>query len=208
MTGSKSRFDGHLAEALRCLETFDASGYPFALRHVWIVCVSAFDLYLTELVSEVGLRLIDREPPTLTANLRQVQFPLGGVMSISSLSPTERLLYYKDGIYSAVQFKSFYKPEKVSEALSYIWTCPPKEKWTRILGRMQQTGRYAERTEEELRNELTLIGDRRDLIAHSVDSLPGSDGPNPVERDDAVRVIEFMADLALGIDLETEAQLL
>ena len=68
-------------------------------------------------------------------------------------------------------------------------------------------GRYDERTEEDIRDELTLIGDRRDLIAHSVDTAPGAEGPNPVDRLDAVRVIEFIKDLATSIDLETEAQL-
>jgi hypothetical protein len=207
MTEAKSRFDRHVDEAQLCLATFDATGNAFALRHVWIVCVSAFDLFMTELVSEIGLRLIDHDPPLLTANLRQVQFPLDSVIGINALSPTERLLFFKDRIYATVQYKSFYKPDKVSEALSYIWTCAPKEKWAKILARLKATGRYADRTEEDLRNELTLIGDRRDLIAHSVDTLPGAEGPNSVEREDAVRVIEFITDLAMGVDLETVAQL-
>ncbi|WID96436.1 hypothetical protein QO058_27570 [Bosea vestrisii] len=122
------------------------------------------------------------------------------------MEPTERLLFFKDRIYATVQYKSFYKPDKVSEALSYIWTCPPKEKWARILARLKETGRHVGRTEENVRDELTLIGDRRDLIAHSVDTPPGAEGPNPVERADAVSVIEFIVDLATGVDLETEAQ--
>ncbi|MFH3480567.1 hypothetical protein [Xanthobacter variabilis] len=207
MTDAKARFDRHVCDAHLCLSTFDAVGNAFALRHIWIVCVSAFDLYMTELVCEIGLRLIDRDPPLLTASLRQVQFPLDSVISINALSPTERLLFFKDRIYTAVRYKSFYKPDKVSEALGYIWTCAPKEKWAKILDRLKATGRYAGRTEEDIRDELTLIGDRRDLIAHSVDTLPGAEGPNLVERADAVRVIEFITDLATGVDLETEAQL-
>lgn len=207
MTEAKVRFDVHLAEAHVCLETFDSTQNNFALRHVWVVCVSAFDLYMTELVSEAGLRWIDRSPPVLTPNLRQVQVPLERVMGIDSLTPTERLLFYKDHVYSAVQYTSFYKPERVSEALSYIWVCPAKEKWSRIVARMKAFGRYVTRTEQDIRNELTLIGDRRDLIAHSVDTLPGSASPIPVNRDDAYRVVEFMGDLAAGIDQETEAQL-
>lgn len=120
MTEAKARFDRHMHDVHLCLATFDATGNAFALRHIWIVCVSAFDLYMTELVSETGLRLIDRDPPLLTASLRQVQFPLDSVININALSPTERLLFFKDRIYAAVQYKSFYKPDKVSEALSYI----------------------------------------------------------------------------------------
>jgi hypothetical protein len=207
MTDAKARFDRHVGEAHLCLATFDTTGNAFALRHIWIVCVSAFDLYMTELVSEIGLRLIDRDPPLLTSSLRQVQFPLDSIINIDTLSPTERLLFFKDRIYATVQYKSFYKPDKVSEALSYIWTCAPKEKWARILYRLKTTGRYVERTEGDIRDELTLIGDRRDLIAHSVDTPPGAEGPNPVERVDAVRVLEFISDLAASVDLETEAQL-
>jgi hypothetical protein len=206
MTEAKARFDRHVAEAHECLSTFDSTGNASTLRHVWIICVSAFDLYMTELVSETGLRLIDREPPLLTASLRQVQFPLDSIIGINTLSPTERLLFFRDRIYATVQYKSFYKPDKVSEALSYIWICPPKEKWARILSHMIATGRHLGRTEENVRDELTLIGDRRDLIAHSVDTLPGAEEPNPVERADAASVIEFIVDLATSIDIETEAQ--
>ncbi|MBB3940191.1 hypothetical protein GGR39_001841 [Novosphingobium fluoreni] len=207
MTEAKARFDQHMGEAHLCLATFDATEHDFALRHIWIICVSAFDLYMTELVSEAGLRLIDRNPPLLTANLRQVQFSLDSVISINDLSPTERLLFYKERIYAAVQYKSFYKPDKVSEALSYIWTCPPKEKWARTLTHLKNTGRYEGRTEEDIRDELTLIGDRRELIAHSMDTPPGVEGPNPVRRADAFQVISFVTDLTTSIDIETESQL-
>lgn len=207
MTEAKTRFDAHVAEAQLCLGNFDSSGNAFALRHVWIVCVSAFDLYMTELVSEAGLRLIDQTPPLLTANLRQVQLSLDSVINMDQLSPTERLLFYRDRIYKAVQYTSFYKPEKVSEALSYIWTCAPKEKWARIIGQMKATGRYNDRAEQDIRDELTLIGDRRDLIAHSMDTPPGAANQNPVDRADAFRVQEFIADLAAAIDAETELQL-
>jgi len=207
MTDAKGRFDRHVSEANICLHTFDISSNDFALRHVWVVCVSAFDLYMTELISEAGLRLIDRIPPILTTNLRQIQFPLDSVIDMNNLSPTERLLFYKERIYASVQYRSFYKPDKVSEALSYIWTCQPKEKWARILARLKATGRHQQQTEEDIRDELTFIGDRRDLIAHSMDTAPGAESANPVNRLDAVRVIEFITDLAESIDVETEDQL-
>lgn len=207
MTEAKARFDRHVEEAQVCLDTFDTTGNTFALRHAWIVCVSAFDLFMTELVSEAGLRLIDREPPLLTTNLGQIPLPLSSVIDIHSLSPTQRLLFYKEKIYASIQYKSFYKPEKVSEALSFIWNCNPKEKWSRILAHLKDTGRYPGRTEENIRDELTLIGDRRDLIAHSMDTAPGAEGPNPINRLDTVRVIELVTDLVMSIDLETEALL-
>jgi len=162
---------------------------------------------MTELISEAGLRLIDRTPPILATNIRLVEVPLENALDLNGLSPSERLIFFKEHIFLSVQYKSFYKPEKVSDALSYIWLCPGKEKWSRIFSRMKTTGRYDSRTEENIRNELTLIGDRRDLIAHAVDIPPGTDAANPVTRDDAARVIEFIRDLAMAIDQETEDQL-
>lgn len=117
------------------------------------------------------------------------------------------MLFYREQIYNSVRFKSFYKPEKVSEALAYIWKCPPKEKWSRIAARMRTQDRYSNRKEEDLRSELSQIGNRRDLIAHSMDTPPGADHANPVSREDAVRVIEFITDLAESIEQETETQL-
>ncbi len=207
MTDSCSRFVNHIRDGTECLQNYDETGHDFALRYVWIVCVSAFDLFLTELISEVGLRLIDREPPILTTNLRLVDIPLGNALDLDGMAPSEKLVFFQNHIFSAVQYKSFYKPEKVSEALSYIWTCPAKEKWTRIFTRMRETGRYEQRTEEDARNELTLIGDRRDLIAHAMDIPPGTGLSNPVARADAERVIEFIFDLGVAIDAETESQL-
>ena len=72
---------------------------------------------------------------------------------------------------------------------------------------MKITGRYDNRTEQDIRDELTLIGDRRDLIAHAVDIPPGTTKQNPVRRGDAARVVEFVADLVSAIDSETESQL-
>lgn len=206
MTQARLRFASHIVEGQQCIANYDVSANDFALRYAWIISVSSFDLYMTELVSEVGLRWIDRNPPLLTSNLRQVQVPLGSLLDIHSLSPAERLLFYRDHVYSAVRYTSFYKPEKVSEALSYIWTCPGKEKWARILRRMKESKKYQKRTEADIRDELTLIGDRRDLIAHAVDTPPGAAGQNPVDRSDAVQVVEFVSDLAQAIDDETEAQ--
>jgi hypothetical protein len=207
MTDAEQRFKVHLAEGVKCLQNYDYTGHEFSLRHVWVACVSAFDLYMTELVSEAGLRLIDRTPRILTQNLRQVEVPLGNVLDIDQLNPAEKLLFFRQHIFSAIQYKSFYKPDKVSEALSYIWTCPAKEKWSRILCGMKATGRYDNRTEQDIRDELSLIGDRRDLIAHTVDISPGTTEPNPVRREDAESVIEFVGDLVGAIDGETESQL-
>lgn len=72
---------------------------------------------------------------------------------------------------------------------------------------MKSTGRYNDRTEGDIRDELTLIGDRRDLIAHSVDRPPGRLEANPVEEEDAIRVFTFVSDIAEAIDAETEDQL-
>jgi hypothetical protein len=207
MTEAKVHFIDHLAEADVCLQNYDVTNHEFPLRHVWIVCVSAFDFYMTELVSEAGLRLIDRTPPILTPNLRQIEIPLGNVLEMDQLSPSGRLLFFRQHIFSAVQYVSFYRPEKVSEALSYIWTSPAKEKWTRIITQMRRTGRYQQRAEQYIRDELTLIGDRRDLIAHSVDLPPGATNRNPVSRADASRVVEFIGDFVRAIDDETESQL-
>lgn len=208
MSDSAVRFRLHIEESGGCIANFDSNGHEFALRHVWVVCVSAFDLYLTELVSEAGLRLIDRMPRVMPNNLRQIDVPLGNVLEMDRLNPAEKLVFFKDHIFASIQYKSFYRPDKVSEALSYIWTCPPKEKWARILAKMKVTGRYDGTTEEDVRGELTLIGDRRDLIAHSVDTPPGGSGRNPVTREDAMRVFTFVSDLGKAIDDETEAQLL
>jgi hypothetical protein len=207
MTDAQHRFRVHLAEGVRCLQNYDETNHDFSLRHVWVASVSAFDLYMTELVSEAGLRLIDRTPRILTTNLRQIEVPLGNVLDMDQLSPAERLLFFRQHIFFAIQYRSFYRPEKVSEALSYIWTCPAKEKWARILSGMKSTGGYDNRTEEDIRDELALIGDRRDLIAHSVDIPPGTTERNPVWREDAARVVQFIGDLAGAIDRETESQL-
>ncbi|WP_340240964.1 hypothetical protein [Sulfitobacter pontiacus] len=207
MTEALSKFKVHMAQGDACLDNFDERSDEFALRYVWINCVSAFDLYMTELVSEAGLRLIDKNPMVLTANLKQIGVPLEKVFGINDLSPAEKMIFYRDQIFSAVQYTSFYKPDKISVALSYIWTTPAKEKWKRIFSRMSATGRYEGKTESYVRDELELIGDRRDIIAHSVDTPPGRSTPNPVNRGDAVRVIEFLGDAADAIDAETEEQL-
>lgn len=207
MTRAFENFERNMEVGELCLENFADTRHEFALRYVWVVAVSALDLYMTELVTEAGLRLIDQAPPRLTANLKQVEVPLGSVVELDQLGPTDRLLLYRNQIYLYFQFKSLYRPDKISEALRFIWTCPAKEKWSRIIRRMRETGRYLDRSEEQIRSELTLIADRRDLIAHSVDTAPGTTAPNPVSEEDAKLVWDFVCDFCRAIDSETEAQL-
>src|SRR5690606_39605464 len=99
MTEAKSRFDIYILEARSCIGAFDQAGHVASLRHVWIAVISAFELYMTELIAEAGLRLIDRNPPALTANLRQVQVPLEKLIDFEHMSPTDRLLFYRQHIY-------------------------------------------------------------------------------------------------------------
>lgn len=207
MSDAFNRFDNYLSEASVCLKNNEETGHEFSLRYVWVTCVSSFDLFMTEFVAEAGLRLIDKSPADLTQNLNQIGVPLERVFAFVNLSPSEKLLFYREAIFSSVRFRSFYKPDGVSTALSFIWVSPPKEKWKRILEQMRASGRYAEVTEQDIRAELSLIGDRRDLIAHSVDLPPGASVPNPVVRSDAEKVITFIYDLAKAIEDETEAQL-
>lgn len=207
MTESFERFDCHIAEGRLCIDYYSLVEEEHILRYVWIVSISSFDLYLTELISEVGLKLLAHDPPILTENIRRIEIPLGDTIDLDSLSPANRLIFFKNKIFAALQFKSFYRPDKISEALSYIWRCPPREKWARIHSEMQKTGRYIGKTEQNIREELSLIGNRRDLIAHSVDLPPGAERQNAVTLSDAQATLDFVYDLAKAIDLETERQL-
>lgn len=72
---------------------------------------------------------------------------------------------------------------------------------------MKSTGRYQNRSEQDIRDQLTLIGDRRDLIAHAVDVVPGNFERNAVKREDAEEILTFIKDLAAAIDAETEQQI-
>lgn len=112
MSDAIGRFRTHLSECEQCVENFRATRHDFSLRHIWVICVSSLDLYLTELVSEAGLRLIDKTPRILTSNLRQVEFPLGSVLEIDKLNSVERLLFIRQHIFASIQYKSFYRPEK------------------------------------------------------------------------------------------------
>lgn len=157
MTDAHIKFLQNISECEEALECFAACGKKSALRYVWISAISALDLYMTELVSEAGLRLIDRSPRVMTTNLQQMEIPLSGVLELENMGPSERLIYFKERIFSVLQYKSFYRPEKISEALSYIWLCPGKEKWARILAEMKQRGRYASKTTQDVRDELEHV---------------------------------------------------
>lgn len=68
MTKSYENFTKNVLEGHVCLENFARNNETFALRYVWIISISSLDLYLTELISEVGLNLISRPSPILTSN--------------------------------------------------------------------------------------------------------------------------------------------
>ncbi|MCH8491530.1 MAG: hypothetical protein LAT81_16625 [Oceanicaulis sp.] len=207
MTEAYDRYRILVADAWECIENFRVTEHDFALRHVWVSCVSALDLYLTELVAEAGLRIVDKSPLSLTPNLRNIGIPLEGVFEYEKMSPSQKLIFFRSAIYSSVQFVSLYRSDGVLSALSYIWIADPKKKWKTITARIKNFGQYIDYTEQDIRSELDAIGDRRDLISHSVDWPPGADRRNPVRIEDAMQVIDFVSALVRAIDVETEEQI-
>jgi hypothetical protein len=142
------------AQSTRVLDLSDI------LRAALVLSVSALDFYVHEVV-RLGMLEIHRksrpEPPAFS----RFQISLGSARE--GLSVDLVLDYWLDNeIRQSHSYKSFQQPDKVAEAIRLI---SEKKLW-------EEVGKKMSRPPLEVKQELSIIIDRRNKIAHEADIDP------------------------------------
>lgn len=162
------------------------------LRWQWVLAVSALDKYVHDIVS-AGMveQYRNRRPATPKFNAFQLSM---NVISILSYSPAPEI-DFRNEVVRRNSYLAFQEPDKIADALSYIWNEP--HKWETISRNMATPIDPA-----TLKTKLKNIVVRRNQIVHEGDCL-STNLPltkQPISYSDTEDVVHFITELVNAID--------
>jgi len=162
------------------------------LRWQWVLAVSALDKYVHDIVLKGMLdEFLGKRP--LTKSYKNFTLDMNAYITIVSAKDPgvefEKEIVHKHG-YLAFQY-----PDKISNALSYIWE--EQHKWRVISSNMGTPI-----SEDNLKIKLTNIIVRRNQIVHEGDCLTAQIplSQQVITKEDTENVVSFITELVEAID--------
>lgn len=163
------------------------------LRWQWVLAVSALDRYIHDIV-RIGMIQEFMGKRSQTDRYQRFQIDLKRLEQIRQSATPE--IEFEKAVIQQNSFRAFQHPDKIAEALSFIW--PENHKWDVI----SQNMRLAI-TPKDLTTKLNNIVVRRDQIVHEGDCfasvLPFQQ--QAISQSDVQDVISFITDLVNAIEL-------
>jgi hypothetical protein len=169
----------------------DKSELSDLLRIQLVNAVSAFDKFLHDLV-RIGVvsqlkGSMDMEKKTLsTIHIDADTYIRLSKLSASAYDQLELHRLLENRVELVLKTMSFQRPEKIKDALSYIWS--ESNKWNKLATEMSLS-------ENELRDSICLYVDRRNQIVHEGDFDPISTSRRPIEPKDVENCVALYYNL-------------
>lgn len=162
--------------------------YDDLLRWQWAQSLSALDKLLHDL-TRIGIMEIysGKRPSTPKYESLEISIRVFSQMEMKKIEIAqwlERLIIQKHC------FLSFQEPEKIADALSYIW--PEKYKWQVIAQTMN-------REAHGLKNQLKNVVMRRNQIVHQGDIDFLNNTRNEIDKTDAIETVDLVDELGATI---------
>ena len=162
------------------------------LRWQWVLAVSALDKYIHDIV-RIGMVQEFQGTRPQTDKYKAFRIDMDSYVYLASAVSPE--IFFEDEIIHQHSHLSFQYPEKISDALSYIWT--ENHKWEMISQNMATPI-----SAKDLKTKLKNIIVRRNQIVHEGDCLitvfPLQQ--QPMQASDVEDVITFITELVHAID--------
>ena len=173
------------------------------LRAQVVNVVSAFDRLIHELITNgvieifLGKRIQTKkflnQPFKAETLIKSIEFTKPGFIP-TSVNDNPQYLVEKE-MREKMSYLAFEAPEKVKEALNYIWD--NDHKFKTIAVDMAMTGATDNEKQKKLEQELQLIVDRRNQIAHEGDIDPSTNSKRTISiemSNDAINFIEKLGE--------------
>jgi len=148
------------------------------LRSCIVLSVSAIDHLIHELTL-VGMREIFNGTRPATTRYNSYNVSLGFMSAITS---TPSLVTFESEIRRSLGYQTLQRPDKIKEAIALF---NPLQLW-------QQVALVTGDTESNIKNQLNLIVDRRNMIAHEADIEPIFKTKRPITDIDVSTTIDFI----------------
>lgn len=157
------------------------------LRSEIVFTVSALDYLIHEMTICGILQIFDGIRPRTTA-YEKLQIPIGNFFIATDINLNRNSL--EEIIRERYSYFTFQRPNKISEAIRLFSSI---ELWNTV-------GRLMQKDKEQLKNELNLIVDRRNKIAHESDMDPSYPQTRwPISKKDTYYTVEFVNKLGHAI---------
>jgi hypothetical protein len=154
-------------------------------RSCVLLSVSALDHLIHELTI-AGMKEIFNGSRTPTSKYNKHSVSLGFVSAINS---TPSMIVFESEIRKTLSWQTFQRPEKIKDAISLFSAI---QLW-------QQISLYLNDSESNIKNQLNLIVDRRNMIAHEADIEPVFKTKRQISDSDVQRTIDYIDKLGNAI---------
>lgn len=155
------------------------------LRSCIVLSVSAIDHLIHELVL-IGMCEIFNGTRPATAKYNSFNVSLGFIGAIRATPP---IILFESEIRKSLGWQTFQRPEKIKEAIALF----------NSLQLWQQVALAMGDTEVTIKNQLNLIVDRRNMIAHEADIEPVFKTKRLINDTDVTETINFIERLGTTI---------
>lgn len=167
--------------------------------------VSAFDMFIHGIVKKGVIEIFNKtrkETPKFQSFafqaktiLKLIEVMSPGFMPSSSDEMPDVIL--EKELSDKLSFMSFQSPDKVTDALSLIWGEPHKLQV--LAADMNISGCNTNEKANNLKQELTIIIQRRNQIAHEGDINPATQLPRSIELSDVNKASDFITSLGHAV---------
>lgn len=155
------------------------------LRSCIVLSVSAIDHLIHELTLIGMLEVFNGTRPT-TSRYNNFNVSLGFMGAITT---NPLLITFDSEIRKSLGWQTFQRPEKIKEAIALF---NPLQLWQQVAIAMGEA-------EVNIKNQLNLIVDRRNMIAHEADIEPIFKTKRPINDIDVTGTIDFIERLGTTI---------
>jgi len=155
------------------------------LRSCLVLSVSAIDHLIHELTL-IGMFEIFKGTRPATSRYRSFNVSLGFMDAMTATPP---LVTFESEIRKNLGWQTFQRPEKIKDAIALF---NPLQLWQQVAIAMGET-------EVNIKNQLSLIVDRRNMIAHEADIEPIFKTKRPISDTDVTGTIVFIERLGTTI---------
>lgn len=177
---------GGLYEALRQLTT-PAVDVTDLLRTQIVMSVSALDHYIHEITRLGMVEIYDGTRPSTNAFLR---FQVTMDAALTGLHGTSGSAWLDTEIREKHGYLAFQHPDRIADAVRLFSPCTL---WPSVALHLGMT-------DQDVKNELRLIVDRRNKITHEADLDPSYPGSRwPISRSDSTRAADFIQNVGEAI---------
>ena len=175
----------HLITTSLNVSTFSIMDTSSILRSCIVLCVSAIDHLIHELAI-IGMYEIYNGTRQNTSKYDNHSISLGTMNALTSNPPQ---ISFESEIRKKLGWQTFQRPDKIKDAIALF---NPIQLW-------QQLAIIFGDTEINIKNQLNLIVDRRNMIAHEADIEPIFKTKRPISDSDISKTIDFIEKLGTTI---------